>query len=104
MDNPFWHNLYLSHRESPACPSPAEVATFFSDLLGTLFADFNHQTFSSEQEFESHIQKLKKALSRILCDNADKSEAERNSLADEFFKALPALYVKINEDVTAMFE
>jgi serine O-acetyltransferase len=105
MDNPFWHNLYLSHRACPSCASPAEVAAFFSDLLGTLYPDFTQQSFVSEHEFDQHVLQLHENLREILQHNTSgSSKDDGQALTDKFFIALPGIYNRINEDVTAMFE
>jgi len=103
MDS-FWQKLFLSHQACPTCPSPAEVAKFFTDLLGTLFADYRQISFKSEAEFEQHLLDLKLELHRILRYNPSKGSSEAVNLTEHFFQMLPAIYEKIAEDVTAMFE
>jgi serine O-acetyltransferase len=104
MNKPFWHKLYLSHQASPALPSPAEIANFFTDLLSTLFAEFTQKSFTTEQAFEDHVEELKKELHRILQYTLSRGNIEASVLANKFFDALPALYEKIDQDVQAMFE
>src|SRR5688572_24386432 len=104
MDQSFIKKLYNSHQACPTCPSPAEVSDFFVQLIGTLFADFAQLSFSSEQDFEKHIVGLKRELERILVFNPYKGGTDPARLAADFFERLPALYDKINLDVTAMFE
>jgi serine O-acetyltransferase len=100
----FYRQLYLSHQSCPTCPSPKEVAHFFETLLGTLFADFTQLTFSSEQAFAEHILELKRELQRIVEFNPTRGQADARKVADEFFSALPVLYTRLNEDITAMYE
>jgi serine O-acetyltransferase len=100
----FWQNLYQSHQACPTCPSPAEVAKFFSDLLGTLYPDYTQLSFPSETDFENHVMGLKVELHRILRYNPSKGTTETISVAEKFFQALPLLHEKIDQDVTAMFE
>jgi serine O-acetyltransferase len=105
MNTPFWHNLYLSHKTCPSSASPAEVAAFFADLLGTLYPDFAQQAFVSERDFDQHVQQLHTSLNAILRHNATGSlQYDGQALTEKFFAALPGIYEKINEDVTAMFE
>ncbi|MBT1706504.1 hypothetical protein KK060_24740, partial [Fulvivirgaceae bacterium PWU20] len=66
MDKTFWHRLFESHQVCPSCPSPAEVTAFFDDLLGILFADFTPLSFTTREEFEAHVLKLRTELERIL--------------------------------------
>jgi serine O-acetyltransferase len=104
MDKSFWHKLYESHQACPTCPSPAEVASFFDNLIGTLFADFTQLTFPTENEFDAHVVKLKTELDRILRFNPGNGKVEKENLTGKFFDALPLIYEKINQDVTAMYE
>jgi len=104
MDKSFLQRLYLSHQACPTCPSPAEVSRFFTDLLGTLFADYTQLTFASESAFGQHVAELKKELGRILQYNPTKGIGNAALVAEEFFEALPDLYTKISQDITAMYE
>jgi serine O-acetyltransferase len=101
MNKDFIHKLYVSHQECPTCPTPAEVSQFFVELLGTLFADFKQLSSLSEIEFENHINHLKRELERIL-KHAPMSNASQ--VSDKFFNALPAIFEKLHQDVTAMYE
>lgn len=100
----FWQKLYHAHQACPSCPSPAEVAAFFTDLLETLFADYAQLSFESEKAFENHIMGLKAELHRILRYNPGQGSTETISVCESFFQSLPSLYEKINQDVMAMFE
>ena len=102
MNSAFLKKLYESHRACPACPSPAEVASFFVNLLSTLFPDFNRLPFASEKDFNDHIELLKKDLGKILLHSSDKKNGDH--LLDKFFDKLPELHDKIQEDITAMYE
>lgn len=101
----FWQKLFFSHKACPTCPSPAEVAVFFSDLLGTMFPDFRKSPFTTEADFEKHVADLKAELERILKYNPVKfPSAEPEDISQKFFDSLPEIYQKINDDVVAMFE
>lgn len=103
MDPTFIRRLFQAHQACPACPSPAKVATFFTDLLGVLFADFAQLSFASERELQNHLGSLRNELDRILQLDPKKGSDTR-SIADRFFNALPDLYQKIELDITAMYE
>lgn len=103
MDKSFLNKLYTSHKACVLCPSPSEVATFFNNLLATLFSDFSRISFDSVQDVERHFLALKKDLSRFLLYD-DKHEQSSDTLSELFFEALPSIYEKLNEDITAMFE
>lgn len=104
MDQTFLRQLYQSHQACPTCPSPAEVSHFFTELLGTLFAECTQLSFAGEKEFTEHIESLKKELERIVRYNPSKGTADASALADTFFDALPVIFRQIQDDVTAMFE
>src|SRR5687768_7263716 len=104
MDKSFLHKLFSSHQACPTCPSPAEVGSFFTELLGTLFADFTQLSFASAEDFETHVFRLKGELDRILRFNPKKGDVDSDVIATAFFAALPAIFEKIHEDITAMYE
>ncbi|MBT1697861.1 serine acetyltransferase [Fulvivirgaceae bacterium PWU4] len=104
MDKAFLAKLFRTHQACPICPSPAEVSSFFSDLLGTLFADFSQTKFPSPEDFERHIETLKADLIRILQYNPERENGDAARIAAQFFDNIPALYDTINDDVTAMYE
>lgn len=104
MDKNFLRKLYQSHQTCPTCPAPSEVSAFYVDLLGSLFADFTQLASLSEIQFEQHIEKLEKELERILRHNPTRGSANPAQLKDQFFSALPTIYDKLEQDVTAMYE
>jgi serine O-acetyltransferase len=104
MDKAFLHKLYQNHRACPTCATPAEIALFFSDLIATLFADFSQVSFATEDDFEKHFLNIRKELERILGYNSISDKTESSTVSGQFFNALPLLYEKINQDVTATFE
>jgi serine O-acetyltransferase len=99
----FWENLFHQHQACPTCPSPAEVGNFFTELLGTLFADYTQKSFTSMEAFENHIMELKIELHRILRYNPANGTSEAIGVAEKFFHSLPGIYDKINQDVQAMY-
>jgi serine O-acetyltransferase len=104
MDKLFLNKLFNAHQACPTCPSPAEVGLFFTELLGTLFADFTQLSFASVADFEKHVNGLQDELSRIVLFNPKKGSHDATAVAADFFAALPVIYQKINEDITAMYE
>lgn len=104
MDKSFLEKLFRTHQACITCPSPLEVALFFTDLMGTLFADFAQLSFATPADFENHIQKMKSELERILHYSPKKGDEEASQISDKLFNALPSLYDQINEDITAMYE
>ena len=102
MDKQFLQKLYQSHQVCPTCPAPLEVSNFYVELVGALFADFTQLASLSEAEFTQLIEKLKKELERILRHNPTKGIGNPTQIAQQFFDALPAIYDKLENDITAM--
>jgi len=104
MDKNFLHKLYQSHQTCPTCPAPSEVSAFYVDLLGALFADFTQLASLSEEQFEKLIERLEKELERILRHNPTRGSGNPSQLRDKFFNALPVIYDKLGQDITAMYD
>ncbi len=104
MDKSFLKKLYQSHQACPTCPSPAEVATFFNTLLGTLFAEYAQINFESFGDFERHIEELRSELDRIVRFNPHRGMADAGTVATQFFSLLPTIHERLNEDVVAMYQ
>lgn len=104
MDKSFLQKLYHSHQACPTCPSPAEVAAFFNDLLGTLFAEYTQLSFDSQDHFEQHVAGLQSELDRIVKFNPHKGKVDVLTVAGKFFDLLPEIFNKLNGDVVAMYE
>jgi serine O-acetyltransferase len=104
MNRDFINSLYIRQQACPNCPSPDAVVQWFTETLSTLFPDFTRQQFSSQKEFELHFEKLRLQLEQILSRNPLKSERESNEIADDFFRDLPLIFQKLEQDVTALFE
>tara|TARA_R110001592_G_scaffold60887_9_gene185571 strand:- start:2130 stop:2963 length:834 start_codon:yes stop_codon:yes gene_type:complete len=104
MDKEFIKKLYVRQQACISCPSPETIAQWFSELLAVLFPDFSKQNFSSEREFELHIEKLKLQLDQILSKNPLKSEQDPTELTQLIFDRLPEVYNWLEEDITAIFE
>jgi serine O-acetyltransferase len=104
MDRSFLRTLYQTHQACPTCASPSEVAEFFSDLLGLLFADYTSLSFDTEEDFERHFLTIKKELDRILRFAPNKIKTAPDVVVDEFFRSLPDIFEKINQDVAAMYQ
>lgn len=104
MDQPFLRKLFQAHTACPTCPSPAEVGQYYVQLLGTLFPDFSPLSFASESELENHVKQLKSELKRILLHNPTQGKSDPEKTAEAFFDALPLVFEKIQQDVTAMYE
>lgn len=100
----FYRKLYFSHQACPTCPSPADVSRFYVKLLGALFADFSQLAHLSEEQFVQLMENLKKELERLLRHNPSHGLDNPAQVAEEFFDALPLIFDKVLQDVTAMYE
>lgn len=104
MEKSFIRKLYDSHQACPTCPSPREVADFFTNLVGTLFAEYTQLSFESPGHFEQHLQNLQNELDRIVRFNPTRGQVEVGAIAGQFFDSLPEVFEKLNQDVVAMYE
>lgn len=104
MDKSFLQKLYDAHQACPTCPSSAEVATFFNSLLGTLFPEYTQLKFPSFDQFARHMDDLYAELDRIVRFNPHKGDVPAEAIAGEFFKVLPQVFQKLNDDVIAMYD
>lgn len=103
MDKSFLQKLYRSHQVCPTCPSPTEVSQFFVELLGALFADFTQLSHLSEDEFVQLMERLERDLKGLLQNNRASTTGNTDQIAEAFFTALPEIFGKIEQDVTAMY-
>lgn len=103
MEKNFLRKLYQSHQTCPTCPAPSEVSAFYVELLGALFADFTQLSSLTEIQFEELFAGLEKELERILRHNPTRKGENPADLSVAFFAALPVVYDKLEEDITAMY-
>lgn len=103
MNSLFLKKLYASHQACQTCPSPAEISSFFDDLLGILFAETTQLAHLSEDAFYQKIVDLKKEFDRLL-QNVPRCPDNHSVLTESFFDGLPIIYELLQEDVDAMFE
>src|SRR6185369_2115398 len=104
MDKIFLQKLFQSHQACPTCPSPAEVSQFFTRLLGTLFPDFSHDSFSTLEEFETHLKVLQGELEEMLKNVLAKKSVDSKLVTNQFFESLPGIHQRLEHDVIAMFQ
>jgi serine O-acetyltransferase len=104
MNKTFLLKLYQSHQACPTCPSPVEVSQFFTRLLGTLFPDFSHDSFSSLEEFENHLKVLQGELEEMLKHVPGKKSYAPKEIVNRFFESLPGIHQRLEHDVIAMFQ
>ena len=104
MNQDFLRQLYQSHQACPPCPSPGQVAQFFTDLLGTLFPDFSKMVFPNEEAFALHTESLKQLLHQLIHQGTNTDLVEGESIMSTFFQQLPVIYQQLNQDALAMYE
>lgn len=105
MNQDFIQELYKSHREYPDCPSPAEVADFFIEILGLLFSDHSRKPFQSLVEFEIYIEHLKLELKQLIAKSPD-TNIPKEKIPDtvyQFFGDLSMIHNRLLQDVAATF-
>jgi serine O-acetyltransferase len=104
MEEIFLRRLFKEHSTCGACPSPVEVGDFFSKLLGALFPNFSHESFSSFNEFKNHLLVLEEELRRmILLMPENEKLRDGQDLAGKFYEALPAIHDQLQHDVDSIY-
>lgn len=104
MNKEFLQKLYASHIICPDCPGPAVVASFYNELLGTLFPDFSKKVFTSPDELELHMKELEMQLGQMLFKCLKEEPLNGEQLATNFFDKLPNIHLSLSLDVIAMYE
>ncbi len=104
MDKHFLNKIYQQHQESPPCPSPKIISSFFTNLLESLFPDHAKIKFDSVEAFEVHFKKLKVELDELLTKNPMKGYVDLANVADDFFEKIPYIHAKLEKDITALYE
>jgi len=102
MNSDFLKNLYNTHTECPSCPALGMVTGFFEDLLGALFPERSEHSFSSLKGFEHHMKTLELQLEKIIKGSFNTNTIDQQT-AERFFKNLPDLYKKLEQDSHAMY-
>ena len=104
MDKAFLNKIFELHRSCDRCPSPQVVASFFNDLLGTLFPDYTQYAYRNVKELELHLEKLQLSLEELLYYNIGPEREHAGALTNHFFNALPRIHGLLQGDIQAMFE
>ncbi|MEK6783269.1 MAG: serine acetyltransferase [Bacteroidota bacterium] len=104
MNKTFLQKLYQSHQACPSCPSPAEVSQIFDRLMGALFPDFSHKSFSTITDFETHFNKLQSDLVEIIGFASGEIQMNEKEVTDKFFEMLPKIHHRLEHDILAMYE
>ncbi len=104
MDKHFLEKVFKQHQASPPCPSPKIIASFFTNLLESLFPDHAKIQFESVKEFDLHFQKLKVELDELLTKNPMKGYVDLENVANDFFEKIPYIHSRLEKDITALFE
>jgi serine O-acetyltransferase len=102
--SPFLRERFEEHRACPGCPSPEAVGLFFQELLGLLFPDLAQRRYRSLAELEGHGSELERRLVELLSVVGAGDERSAQELAAELFAAIPELFARLQDDVTATFQ
>ena len=103
MEKDFISTLFEEHKNTPKCPSPYTITTWFNKLLGVLFPGNCDTTFDNEEDLKNFIDELKIDLSKILVCHATENIKDKEKVNDDFFKALPTIKAKLDKDVIGLF-
>src|SRR6187402_1358990 len=103
MKKVFLQTLYKNHQSYSFGPTPEDVMLFFTELLGSLFAEYAKVSSLSEKEFGEIFEKLQRKLERFLNENQS-GLIDPKKTAEIFFENLPGIFEKLQQDITAMFD
>ena len=103
MDRTFIRKLYGEHQACQTCPAPAEISSFFNDLLGTLFSESTQLAHLTLDEFEQRVENHRIQLDRIL-QHVPSCERPTSEITSAFFDNIPAIHSRLREDIRAMYE
>lgn len=96
--------LLQEHSICKTCPSPAEVADFFKELMGLLYLDFANEPLDSTAAIRAEHDRLVRVLEDLLSRNPMNAVLGVSKIAANFFDALPDLYDMLNKDIMAIYE
>jgi serine O-acetyltransferase len=99
----FLQDRFAAHRACTGCPSPAKVAGFHDGLLALLFPEVANQAFGSLDDFERHADRLERDLEALVARVPGMSTEPRTIVAS-FFEAVPGIFARLEQDVTATYE
>lgn len=103
MSQEFIKKLFKEHQETPKCPAPSTVNSWFSRLLGILFPGTCEMTFSSEEEIEAYLDVLRADLKEILVCHTLNDELDRPKIIEGFFNDLPVIKSLLDKDVEGLY-
>lgn len=103
MNSKFIQQLVKEHSLCSSCPSPAEVAQFFTRLLGLFYPDFADHPLQSEAEIKSVLRALRVELSQLLTRNPHNDQQNVDHIVASFFDDLPSIYNGLNLDLEAIY-
>ncbi|NQZ76956.1 MAG: serine acetyltransferase [Ekhidna sp.] len=98
MQQEFIDKVYRSHLECTNCPSKKEISSFFEDLLGLLFPNFNSKPIIERQDLANRFSAVQQHLIRLMGSDRERSKA----VSEAFFQSLADIYDRLNEDLEAL--
>ncbi len=96
--------LLKEHQICKTCPSPGEVATFFSELMGLFYLDFAKSPLDTEELIIAEEERLQDVLQDLLVRNPMNAVLGVSKITTSFFDFLPKIYEALNHDIMAIYE
>ena len=100
MVDSFIKQLYDQHQACDQCFTSENIADFFDSLLGVLFPNFSSKPMRDIEMLEEALQTSQLKLEGLMGQDPE----ERKVVASTFFNQLPDIYLRLQEDVTAIYE
>ncbi len=100
MEKQFVNAIFAQHQACAQCFQTEHIATYFVELLGTLFPNFRSEPARDIQDLENAFERSKRALEALIKTHAE----DPKSVVESFYDRLPEVYALLQEDVTAIYE
>ncbi len=104
MNKEFLDRLLQEHQICKTCPTPAEVADFFSRLLGVFYLDFATKELKSTDAIKEEVEALKLEFDTLLQRNPMNAILGTKKICSNFFALIPEIYDRLNKDIMAIYE
>ena len=98
----FLEELFQSHQQRKAMPSPKEVCDFLNGLLKLLFPELADQKYERFRELELDYQRIRLQVANILEDLKFQLERSPQFIEQGFFERIPAIREQLLEDASAI--
>jgi len=102
MNEKFYQSIFEKQQQTGDVPPNDVITDWAVQLIRLLYPEKSKQSFSSHLEFEAAFKKLQKELVSMLDKTSVCKNDDNAGKAKKFFEILPAIYQRLNSDITAI--